>query len=492
VSENNGAHRRRRRPIEPTGDEAISTKTEVNSLVRRARILLEDEEWTEACGLIERALDTDPEYAPAYVAKVMAQYHVRKESDLYSLGDEYELSPDWKRAIRFASEDQRGIYETCVSEAQSNRRNKETYKEAEKILKEADSIEGCQRAILLFESILAFEDSESKIEECKVRAAQITANLEQRYKHALELMDSAKTSQDYESVAKRFSELGNYRDSMKHRTESYNRLEKCAKRERRIGWIKRFIISVVIIAAVICAYYYWKHLDNLPVFATEEEMEERIQGIYVLDMSEEKPDYYRIEGKSINWVIPVDRANIDLVKEWEIKRLAPETGTIYAEYLGDTVSQAESVHISEFYVRKNAGYLSYGGKSGNFKKEHDYTRIEGWKPAPIRTPTPTPRPTPKPTPYEDMSTALEIKNLKLYHERNYAYVTGSVKNTGRKRYEYVRVRAVLKDASGSIIDTDWTYAVGSEGLRPNEEKKFEMMIRDEDREIESVSVSLME
>jgi len=41
VSENNGAHRRRRRPIEPTGDEAISTKTEVNSLVSLGIFLIE-------------------------------------------------------------------------------------------------------------------------------------------------------------------------------------------------------------------------------------------------------------------------------------------------------------------------------------------------------------------------------------------------------------------------------------------------------------------
>jgi hypothetical protein len=33
------------------------------------------------------------------------------------------------------------------------------------------------------------------------------------------------------------------------------------------------------------------------------------------------------------------------------------------------------------------------------------------------------------------------------------------------------------DANDNVIDTDWTYAIDSLGIEPNETKKFEMMTK---------------
>lgn len=86
---------------------------------------------------------------------------------------------------------------------------------------------------------------------------------------------------------------------------------------------------------------------------------------------------------------------------------------------------------------------------------------------------------------------LNVSNVRVTHSGNYTYVTGSVKNTGTYSVRYVKVRAACKNSAGSVIDTDWTYAVDSDWLEPGESKTFEMMIRDPNNNIRSASVTIV-
>lgn len=87
---------------------------------------------------------------------------------------------------------------------------------------------------------------------------------------------------------------------------------------------------------------------------------------------------------------------------------------------------------------------------------------------------------------------VKISDVQVKHNHNYTYVTGKVTNTGTYSVKYVKVKAVAKDRTGTIVDTDWTYAVGSEWLDPGECKTFEMMIRDESGKITKADVAFME
>lgn len=86
---------------------------------------------------------------------------------------------------------------------------------------------------------------------------------------------------------------------------------------------------------------------------------------------------------------------------------------------------------------------------------------------------------------------MSVSNVNVKHERNYTYVTGTVTNNGTYQVKYVKVKAVCKDWSGSVIDTDWTYAVDSLWLDPGESKAFEMMVKDEDGKIKTADVSIV-
>lgn len=81
----------------------------------------------------------------------------------------------------------------------------------------------------------------------------------------------------------------------------------------------------------------------------------------------------------------------------------------------------------------------------------------------------------------DKILGLSLKVDSIKTSGSYTYVYCTVKNVSSKyvatRYRYVKVKAQFKNYSGSIVDTDWTYAVDSTWLEPGESKTFYYMVK---------------
>lgn len=86
---------------------------------------------------------------------------------------------------------------------------------------------------------------------------------------------------------------------------------------------------------------------------------------------------------------------------------------------------------------------------------------------------------------------MSVSNVSVTHSGNYAYISGTITNNGAYQIKYVKVKAECKDYRGNVIDTDWTYAVDSTWLDPGESKKFEMMVKDPDKDIRTATVKVM-
>lgn len=87
--------------------------------------------------------------------------------------------------------------------------------------------------------------------------------------------------------------------------------------------------------------------------------------------------------------------------------------------------------------------------------------------------------------------ALEFSNIEISHNSSYTVCTGTITNNGRKTYTFVEVKGKFKNASGTILDTDWTYAVGSEGLSPNESTTFRLSV-DKNRDITKCTMEILD
>lgn len=76
---------------------------------------------------------------------------------------------------------------------------------------------------------------------------------------------------------------------------------------------------------------------------------------------------------------------------------------------------------------------------------------------------------------------FQFSNVRFNSNSSYTILEGSVKNIGSKTVKFVEVKVSFKDASGNVIDTDWTYAVGSEGLAPGESSKWSVSVTKDSR-----------
>lgn len=83
----------------------------VSSLMDRTYLFMEDGDFDSAAEYLNRVLDIDPKYAPAYAAKVCVNFRIRKESDLANTTFQYDDNADWQKALRFANPQQKATYE---------------------------------------------------------------------------------------------------------------------------------------------------------------------------------------------------------------------------------------------------------------------------------------------------------------------------------------------------------------------------------------------
>ena len=72
---------------------------------------------------------------------------------------------------------------------------------------------------------------------------------------------------------------------------------------------------------------------------------------------------------------------------------------------------------------------------------------------------------------------LKITKKDAHQDGNYWYCTGTVSNVSSSTRYYVKVRVTYYDNSNTVLTSDWTYAVASEGIRGGENQQFEIMTK---------------
>lgn len=71
---------------------------------------------------------------------------------------------------------------------------------------------------------------------------------------------------------------------------------------------------------------------------------------------------------------------------------------------------------------------------------------------------------------------LAFSDTNVSKNGSYTICTATITNNGKKTYTFIEVKGKFKDSTGTTLDTDWTYAVGSEGLEPGESATFRLSV----------------
>lgn len=182
----------------------------VENLLKRGNLCLEDGKWEEADKFFEQVLNENAEEARAYLGKLLAELKVSSLARLVDADVKpFEFLNNYEKAIRFGSP------EFVEKLKKINLQHK--YNIATAYMRKAATPEAYLNAKKLFEEISKFSDAKSKAEECESQAVALECQAEEErknkiYDSAVSKMNSGDTIK-VEQAIKEFESIIDWRDS---------------------------------------------------------------------------------------------------------------------------------------------------------------------------------------------------------------------------------------------------------------------------------------
>ena len=178
-------------------------------LLKRAFMFLEDGDWNSANEYCEKVLDIDPENASAYLGKLMAELHVKKQDRLEDQAEPFDHSNNYKKAVRFADEKLKTAladYIEHINTRNENARLDGIYTCAKNTMSAANTESTYEEAAHLFESISGWKDADEQIIVCQrkieeIKAKKETERLEREHKAEIERKESEKRAKRNKKIA---------------------------------------------------------------------------------------------------------------------------------------------------------------------------------------------------------------------------------------------------------------------------------------------------
>jgi tetratricopeptide (TPR) repeat protein len=202
----------------------------VESLMKRGKLFLEDEDWKQADEYFDKVLDIDPEYAPAYVGKLRAELEMQREEWLGDNENPISELGNFQKAVRFADAGLQAKlrgYDEKIRE----RLQKEQYDGLVQAKNRASTEEEYQNLSKQFRGMNGYENTVELAKECDNSAVKA------RYKQLLQTINIASTEDEYQSLSKLFRGMNGYKNTAELASEcdnQYRVLKQCREEQERI------------------------------------------------------------------------------------------------------------------------------------------------------------------------------------------------------------------------------------------------------------------
>ena len=157
------------------GTQKSSVHGDISPLLKRIELFLDDGNWTEADEYCEKVLDLDPVCAEAYLGKLMAELHVKKQEDLAGCEEPFDNRGNYQKVLRFADSELSDIlkgYITQINERKENERLTFIYNNAKEEMDSAQTEAEYREAASHFKGLSGFKDAEAMSEQCLDKAGE--------------------------------------------------------------------------------------------------------------------------------------------------------------------------------------------------------------------------------------------------------------------------------------------------------------------------------
>lgn len=156
-------------------NETVETNTNSNIqvLLKRVSLFLEDKNWEKADEYCERVLDQDPENAQAYLGKLMVEMRVSRLEEFVDCQQSFENNNNYQKILRFGEDNLKDTLNGYIAQIQGRNEASymlDTYNEALSVMKSAKSKEEFLAAAEGFGKIPGFNDADSLAEQCLAQA----------------------------------------------------------------------------------------------------------------------------------------------------------------------------------------------------------------------------------------------------------------------------------------------------------------------------------
>lgn len=208
--------------VQKTVVQEVQESGKADNLMKRVYLYLEDEDFEKASEYIDKVLDVDAEYAPAYVAQILVAKKLIQESALTTLRVPIDDDPTWKRALRFANEEQKQRYmgyarKINANEAYDKEQKKKKIELEEKKKQYEQALSAMHQkdypaALLILKKIEDYQESRKLFQECideyrKVLIEQLAASNNAKIISAQEQLKQA--TQQVDLMQKKLNERTN-------------------------------------------------------------------------------------------------------------------------------------------------------------------------------------------------------------------------------------------------------------------------------------------
>ena len=161
----------------------------IESLLDRAFICLEDLDWNKADEVLERVLDQDPRCARAYIGKMMIELQIGTEDKIGKYENPISENGNYQKALRFADGTYRDIvsaYNQAIVDRIENERLDGIYKKAKETMEKGGQF-NLRNAQVKFESIKGYLDSTELAVQCSEWAEEAEREEQEKWEQNKEI-----------------------------------------------------------------------------------------------------------------------------------------------------------------------------------------------------------------------------------------------------------------------------------------------------------------
>ena len=198
--------------VQKTVVQEVQESSKADNLMKRVYLYLEDRDFAKASEYIDKVLDVDAEYAPAYVAQILVAKKLTKEANLTILRASIDDDPTWKKALRFANEEQKQRYLGYAKQINENEvyDKEQKKKQAELAVKKEQYDRALAEiskgnyfwAMMILHQLNGYKDAEKLMRQCLDKYKEELLQKEQEQRKTL-----AEKEQEQKETAKWAEEL---------------------------------------------------------------------------------------------------------------------------------------------------------------------------------------------------------------------------------------------------------------------------------------------